>query len=1151
MTPSVASPDLTDSRLDAGQTASVILRPRLLKALDQAAANSLTLVIAPAGYGKTTLLTQWTQTRPAQILWCALSELDNDPAHLLQTLLQDIHTRFARPIPTFDPAGPLSYTLTQLFQYIPPPAATPWLLFLDDYHYINNPAIHQALDMMLERPVWPAHLVLVSRNLPPLGAIARLRVQGRLAELDETELRFTPDETQSFLAANGLALNEKEVQQITERIEGWPAALQLICQAAQQTPRPDLPTILERIGDDRPLFDYLAGQVLECQSEAIQDFLRRTALLPYLNAELCNTFLNITNASAILDKLEREHLFISPLCDRPGRCFRYHALFQDFMLRCLEQHEGVQAVENWHRRAAACLLEGQSTPPGPQQIDDHAAAIEHLLAARDWLTAAQSIEALVEKLNFGSISRLEPWFGRLSIDIMGSRVRLLVAQGRLRERQGRWDEALTLLTQAKEIAQATESTEDLELALRWLAWVNFRQDRYTEAIALAWQALGLLTGATETRIPEVMLSEQVVSHLSQGERPISAARAQNLAATYNTLANCYGNLGALEQAQQYHLLALQLFRRVGNREGEALVLHNMAAHYLTQGRLQKTLETERISLHILEELNSYRICFPLITMSQAHLQCRDFAAAQLTLERLLQLTDAYQDAPRRGYALLLSGHLQREQGRLDAADRYYEEAWVIAEQTHDRFLCFELHQGWARLALDRNDLHEARRQSHAALQRARQPLDQQLEGQALATLGRVLDIGDEGPQAEACYRQALPLVEAASGHLDQAQLHLSLADLCRRAGRDGEARQHLEQTLTLSMAYGYDFLFTHGEAARVIPLLMLMLGLPHDELQPARLAEICRLLMLIGPAAVAPLLALLATTRGQLERQQRIIELLGEIGDERATPALDDLRRDPQLQEIAQAALARIAAAPPPPLRIVALGGFQVTRGGIPIPAEAWQRRKTRQLLLYLLSRRAPVARDELLETLWPDLPPDSAALALNTTFSELRRILEPYLRKGQPSHYLARDEETLAFTAEVWYDVAAFRQAAWAGGQATRQALELYQNDFLPEEPYWDWALREREQLRSLYLNALMASLEEQLQAGAWREGVQLARRILEREAWLEEAWRALMTGLAQLGRRSEALHAYQECVRALRAELDVEPGSETRALYEQLKAM
>lgn len=246
---------------------------------------------------------------------------------------------------------------------------------------------------------------------------------------------------------------------------------------------------------------------------------------------------------------------------------------------------------------------------------------------------------------------------------------------------------------------------------------------------------------------------------------------------------------------------------------------------------------------------------------------------------------------------------------------------------------------------------------------------------------------------------------------------------------------------------------------------------------------------------------------------------------------------------------AALDALPPPPLRVLTLGGFQVFRDGIPIPASAWQRRTTRQLLAYLLLQHHPVSCEEVCEALWPDLLPDSAARALNTTFSELRRILEPQLSRGTPSHYLDRQSDTVSLCAleSLWCDVWAFEETVRAG--AASEAISLYRGDFLPEDPYADWALRPRERLRMLYINTLAARLEACVSAEAWQEGAGLARHILEHEPWLEEVWRTLMTCLARLGRRSEALRAYQECVQALHRHLEANPSPETRALYQTLK--
>jgi len=1121
--------------------APLVARPRLAAQLDEGLrrGSRLLLVVAPAGYGKTTLLHEWLAGRgPAgPHLWHTLGEADNDPPHLLAGLLAALRAALPAPLlPAVDAQSPLAYALALLFRQAAAAAGADWLLLLDDYHWITNPAVHQTLDTLLGQPDWPARLVLTSRGLPPLGAIARLRVEGRLQELDETDLRFTAAETSHLLAGSGLALEEEALRQVAARTEGWPVALQLLRQAAQRQADPDLAALLGRIGDERPLFDYLAGQVLGRQPAELQAFLRRTALLPYLNAELCNALLERADASAVLDGLERDHLFIAPLTDRPGRAYRYHALFQDLLQRSLEQVEGAAAVVGWHRRAAAVLLANRAGPPGPQRADDHAAAIEHLLAAGDWPAAAQEIETLAATLDFGALPRMEPWFARLPAEVVAGRPRLLLAWGRLRERQGRWAEASDLLARAERACPGGPSAERAA-ALRWQAWVFFRQERHAEAIALCHRALADLPGDS----PDLVGAEPDAA----GFRA-DAAQLQELAGIYNVLANCHGNQGDPEAAQRYYVASLQLYHRLGNREREALALHNLAAgSYLTRGRLREAIATERTSLRMLDDLHSYRVCFPLITLTQAHLLCGELETARAVVERLLRLTDAYQDVPRRGYALYLRGHLYREQGEHAAARRCYEEADVIARQFQDRFVLFELHQGRARLALAAGDLREARRQSLAAREIAQSPPDHQLEGQALATLGLILERGGDVRQAEDTYRQALARVTSTQGCLDQAAIQLYLADLCRQEGRDEEAQSYLQQSLALSGEYGYDFLFTARERGRALPLLVAALARPAA---PLDAAEVDRLLRLSGADAVEPLAALLESAPAAA--QERAARLLGEIGDERAVPALSALRRQPRLAESVRTALAAIAAAPRPPLRVRALGGFAVSRGPVPLPPSAWQRRKTRLLLLFLLSRRRPVACDEVLEALWPDLSPEAAGQALNTTFSDLRRILEPHLPKGMASRYLERDEETLAFRRDsaYWYDAAAFEQALRAG-ETAHEALELYRGDFLPEEPYVDWVLRERERLRGLYLNALVAAMEEQVRAGDWRAGAELARRILDQEPWLEEVWRALLTCYDRLGRRGEALQAYQECVRVLRAELDAAPAPETQALYEQIR--
>ncbi len=1162
----------------APPTGNLVSRPRLLARLDAAPTRRLTLVVAPAGYGKTTLLREWLRPKdeggrrkdekvhhpedfpsssilhPSKIVWLSLSELDNDPAHLLAGLA----AAASQPLPAgADARTPLSYALARLFA---PPQS--WLLVLDDYHLITNPAIHQALDALLNLPTWPVHLVLASRTQPPLAASARLRVTGDLVELDDGDLRFTLAEARALFQAHGLSPPEPDLAQAVQRTEGWPAALELLRQAAQREPTADLTTILGRLGDERPLFDYLAGQVLSDQPADVRQFLRRTALLPYLSAELCNAFLGSADAAARLDALERQHLFIARLDEGPGRRYRYHALFQEFLRRCLEQEEGAEAVRDWHRRAAACLLEH---PP----LDEATAAVDHLMAAGDWSAAADAIEALFGTLDWGQLALMAGWFDRLPSDVLASRPRLLFALGQLRARQYRWAESLASYAQAERLVRQADG-DPTELCRIWCgqAWVHLWQGHYAQARELAQRAQSTLH--TVHPIP-----------------------LQQLARVYNLLAVCSEGTDLASQ-EEYQQRALDIFRQLGDRLGEARLLSNIASTRLDRGRPVEAIEAAQTSQRLYDELGSYDVWRALTHLGEAYLARGELDAARVPLERQLRLADMHQDPAVRAYALYLLGHVYREQGHREAARACYDEARQLGEELQEPFVLFEPRLGLTLLALAEGDRREAHRHGQAAWQLARAVGNRYQEGLALMALGLVMDQGGDVAQAETYWRDALQLFQSLDADLYQATLHLYLADLARRAGRDEEALIHLGHSLALSGQYGYDFLYTRRERGRALPLLVMALThattpsslittqkLPcHPEgagfapegsrsaqtgcfgpktgPQHDRLADtVGRLLAQIGPAAVEPLLELLASAPDDAVRE-RVVRLLGEIGDERAIPALSKLRQSKSLGQTVQAALERIAAAPRPPLRILALGGFQVWRGDLPIPSAAWQRRKTRLLLLYLLTQRRPTPRDEVLEALWPDLAPDAAALALNTTFSDLRRILEPYLGKSQASRYLVRDEETLAFnpattagpglTSDAWYDVWAFEQAAQAGGPAIPTALELYRGDFLPEEPYADWVLRERERLRALYLNTLMAQLTAHMQAGAWREGVELARRILEREPWLEEVWRALIQCYAMLGRRSEALHAYQSCVRALREELDVGPAPETRALYERL---
>ncbi len=586
-------------------------------------------------------------------------------------------------------------------------------------------------------------------------------------------------------------------------------------------------------------------------------------------------------------------------------------------------------------------------------------------------------------------------------------------------------------------------------------------------------------------------------------------------------------------------------------------------------------------------------------LAYAHIRLGHYTVARALLEQALPLTSP--ESAARGEVLLTLGICAAETDDVAAAEAYFQQSIDLGRQLGVmRLLVRGLHSLAAGVYTPRGEFPLAIAADEEALKLARAHHFPELIWSQLTNLTWTCWVMG---QRDRTLHWLTELREIAlPGTLADGYWYLIHGELAREDGDFVQANQYFAQCRSIAEAGGLpelDFLLrlglarlcrAEGDAAAAFSWTADALSIAertgYRHLQGRALLERGRTAWVLGDAEQAKAdlqtaLAVLQPLHTHFDLAQALLLLAGllhaqgapeaeAVWVEAATSILSGgyafwlvqeqawvnplLAHYLNVEGPAGQAAARLREAldnlPPPPLHVLTLGGFQVLQGGVPLPREAWQRRKTRQLFVYLLLRRAPVARDELLEALWPDLSPESAVLALNAAFSELRRILEPQLGRGRPSRYLERDEETLTLrrTDGLWCDVWAFEEATRGGVAAIPQILALYRGDFLPEEPYADWALRERERLRTRYLNALMGWLEERVRAGAWEEGVELARRILEREPWLEEVWRALMTCLAQLGRRSEALRAYQDCVRALRVELDVDPAPETRRLYERL---
>ena len=339
----------------------LVPRPRLSERLDRGAASKLMLVSAPAGFGKTTLLTEWLAAGPAApagerlAAWLSLDRGDNDPASFWTYVIAALRTvapgvgESALALLQAPQPPPIETVLTALLNDLGAIAGD-IVLVLDDYHVIDAREVQDGMAFLLDHLPPRLHVVIASRADPALP-LARLRARGELVEIRAAELRFTPDEAAAYLnEMMGLQLTARDVAALEGRTEGWIAALQLAALSMQG--RDDVAGFIAGFaGDDRYVVDYLVEEVLQRQPDRVQAFLLQTSILGRLSGPLCDAVTGQGGGKAMLEALDRGNLFLVPLDDR-RRWYRYHHLFADVLqARLLDEQPG--QVPDLHRRASA------------------------------------------------------------------------------------------------------------------------------------------------------------------------------------------------------------------------------------------------------------------------------------------------------------------------------------------------------------------------------------------------------------------------------------------------------------------------------------------------------------------------------------------------------------------------------------------------------------------------------------------------------------------------------------------------------------------------------------------------------------------------------------------------------------------------------
>ena len=470
----------------------MVPRAHLVERLQQGAERALTLISAPAGFGKTTLLAQWLAASGMPVAWLSLEPEDNDPTCFLsyvitalQTLDAQIGTTALALLRTPQPPSPET-VLAVLTNDLVECGGGDLALVLDDYHVITADPIHRGMTFLLEHLPPQMHLILATRADPPLP-LARLRAQGQLSEVRATDLRFATAEASAFLqAVMGLDLPPEAIATLESRTEGWIAGLQLAALSLQG--RTDISGFLAAFtGTHRYVLDYLSDEVLARQSAGVQSFLLHTSILERLSGPLCDAVTGQEGSQAMLEALDRANLFVVALDDERS-WYRYHHLFAQALRSHLQQAEPM-LVPELHNRASAWY----------EQQDMPIEAVQHALAVPNAERAARLIEpiALPITLN-GQISTVLGWMNALPEALVRTHPFLCVYYARLLVFTNQLKVAEAHLREAEQSAQKMPA-EQARIIQGWVlgtrAVIAGISGDIPHAISLARQALDLLPEA--------------------------------------------------------------------------------------------------------------------------------------------------------------------------------------------------------------------------------------------------------------------------------------------------------------------------------------------------------------------------------------------------------------------------------------------------------------------------------------------------------------------------------------------------------------------------------------------------------------------------------------------------------------------------------
>jgi LuxR family transcriptional regulator, maltose regulon positive regulatory protein len=665
-----------------------ITRTRLMRLLDEAPARALTLITAPAGFGKTTLISAWLRERAVRTAWLTLDEEDDMPGRFVEyliTAVRGVDSQAGESARTLlEVSGgstSIPAVITELVNDLTESNAG-MVLVLDDFHLVSEPEILDAVSFLVDRCPPQLHLVLLSRNEPDLP-LARWRGRGQLTEIGAAHLRFSVEEAEALLnSVSGSAVEQDTVTTLNRRAEGWAAGLQMLGIGLREgTSASGAPPVRYGAGN-RYVLDYLAEEVLRGQPEEVRSFLRRTSVLDRLTPSLCDAVTGRGDSDQMIRRLERANLFVAPL-DATGEWHRYHGLFADYLRSELKQTDSIES----HERAAEWFAE-RAYP---------AETIKHAVAAGNHELAIGTVRSVVDdQVRRGELASMLGWLNRLPEEVIRERADLAGFKGWLLYLGGRVDEAESYARTADAIMKPTAQPRDQAMLRTFQAYLALTRGQPAKAAELASTALELL-GDSKSFFRTSAMSALGQARRLTGDRRAAidvlrqavrlGERSGNPLSTLEAIGYLAPLLSVQGRLREAMVLCEDALREYGDTNGRPLPMIGLAEVPLG------TLLYERDNLDAAKELLERGIdrCEQLGTTSYTLLGYRTLArlhVAQDSIDdglRALLLArrqaDAAEDHRRARLVIATTAELHLRTGNLAAAEEALRE--ITGEQPTD------------------------------------------------------------------------------------------------------------------------------------------------------------------------------------------------------------------------------------------------------------------------------------------------------------------------------------------------------------------------------------------------------------------------------------------------------------------------------------